>query len=244
MIEVNLVVNFLDDAMKVGLVGFTLPLQVFITYLFSMLAKRKINFSITYLIDFVIMICMTIWFIKYEEYMNAVNDGLGLRVVPTQNEMFLDEAMTLIKTHVFYFDYLLASTVLFFWIRLLYMLRLTETFGPTIEIILKMLKDMAVFFLLWVICIITLASVGTLMFADLKDFDTLEKASLLIFNSAFGSYDFSIYDNLEEDRKMIGYGYQIIALCLNLLVLVNLLIAIMSETYARFSVYDRGLLHL
>lgn len=66
MIEVDLVVLFLDEAMDVGLVGFTLPLQATITYVFSIVAKRKINFDITNIFDFVIMICMIIWFIKYE----------------------------------------------------------------------------------------------------------------------------------------------------------------------------------
>jgi hypothetical protein len=90
MIEVNLVVKFLEEAMDVGLVGFTLPLQVLITYIFSILTKRKINFNTIYVFDFVIMLCMFIWFVKYEEYIYAENDGLGLRDVPTQNEMFLD----------------------------------------------------------------------------------------------------------------------------------------------------------
>lgn len=176
--------------------------------------------------------------------MNVVNDGLNLRENPTQNEMFLDQVIHDIDTHDFYFDYLLASTVLFFWLRLLYMLRLTETFGPTIEIIIKMFNDMAVFFSLWVICIITLASVGTLMFAELPEFETLEKASMLCFNAAFGNYTFKIFDNLEHDRLIMGAIYQITVVCLNCLILINLLIAIMSETYSRFNVVDKGLLHL
>jgi len=81
--------------------------------------------------------------------------------------MFLDELITEIKTHEFYFDFLLATTVMFFWLRFLMMLKLTQTFGPVIETIIKMLYDMAIFFGLLIIVAITLSSIGVLLFSEL-----------------------------------------------------------------------------
>ena len=82
--------------------------------------------------------------------------------------MFLEEIMLEIKNHVFYFDILLAATVMFFWFRLLIMLRLTETFGPLIEIILKMIKDMIIFFGLYLIDLLMFSSIGILLFPEIR----------------------------------------------------------------------------
>lgn len=71
--------------MNLGLVGFTLPLQLVITFIFTWLAKRKMYFNLTFVFDLAISLCMITWFIKYQEYMNAVNDGLNLQDVPNQN---------------------------------------------------------------------------------------------------------------------------------------------------------------
>lgn len=81
--------------------------------------------------------------------------------------------MSDINSHRFYFDFLLAAAVTFYWMRFLMMLKLTETFGPTIEIIIKMMFDMVVFFGLWILTIVTLASVGMLLFAEVKVFDNM-----------------------------------------------------------------------
>lgn len=58
---------------------------------------------------------------------------------------------------------------------------------------------------------------------------------LVVFNGAMGSFNFEYFNVLEEQRKDVGYIYYIIVLCLNLLILINLLIAIMSDTYSHFN---------
>jgi hypothetical protein len=71
--------------------------------------------------------------------------------VPTEKEMFLDAVLTEIRDGVFYFDFLLAFIVMFFWMRFLVMLMLTETFGPLLEIVIKMMVDMVIFFGIYLI---------------------------------------------------------------------------------------------
>ena len=94
--------------------------------------------------------------------------------------MFLDEIMMEIKNNVFYFDILLAATVMFFWFRLLIMLRLTETFGPLIEIILKMIQVMITFFGLFLIDLLMFASIGILLFPEMPDYDNIFTAMIHI----------------------------------------------------------------
>ena len=48
---------------------------------------------------------------------------------------------------------------------------------------------------------------------------------------------------MDDQRQIVGTLYQILVLCSNMLLLMNLLIAVMSETYQRFTKFKTGLLH-
>jgi hypothetical protein len=43
---------------------------------------------------------------------------------------------------------------------------------------------------------VTFASVGMLLFAEIEEFDSLTGAILLVFNSSLGSFDFDKYEVL------------------------------------------------
>ena len=51
----------------------------------------------------------------------------------------------------FHFDWLLASTAFLFWIRLVFMLQLTSTFGPLIRTMVSMMADLVIFWQLFII---------------------------------------------------------------------------------------------
>lgn len=53
----------------------------------------------------------------------------------TQEEIFIYNIIDDINTGAFHFDFLLATIAAMFWLRLLFMLKLTKTFGPMIKII-------------------------------------------------------------------------------------------------------------
>ena len=46
----------------------------------------------------------------------------------------------------FHFDWLLAATAFLFWIRMIFMLQLTHTFGPLIRTMVAMMMDLLTFF--------------------------------------------------------------------------------------------------
>jgi hypothetical protein len=70
----------------------------------------------------------------------------------------------------FHFDYLIAITCFSGFLRLIFMLQLTQTFGPTINIIIEMAKDMGVFFLLFFLQIFAFAILGMLVFSKMEQF--------------------------------------------------------------------------
>jgi hypothetical protein len=56
-----------------------------------------------------------------------------------------------------------------------------------------------------------------------------------------GSWDLTIYDELADDRRFFGIVFHFILICVNLLLLLNLMIALMSDTYGDLSEYKKSL---
>jgi len=71
------------------------------------------------------------------------------------------------------------------------------------------------------------------MFGKLKQYSGLYTATLMLFETSMGAWDLTIYDPY-GDKKWIGQGFHVIFIILNLLMLLNLVIAIMSDTYGFF----------
>ena len=64
----------------------------------------------------------------------------------------------------------------------------------------------------------------------------------MFFESALGNWDFSIYDEVDSElKRWYGITFHIIVLLVNMLLLLNLVIAIMSDTYALYEKVMLGL---
>ena len=148
------------------------------------------------------------------------------------------------RTGEFHFDWLLSAVAFCIWLRLLFMLILTNTFGPLITITVNMMKDLTIFFVLFGIELVAFSCVGILSFGNLPEYQTLQGTLVMFFESALGNWDFSIYD-----EEVIGSAakhwyaiiFHIVVLLVNMLLLLNLVIAIMSDTYRRYSDVRLGL---
>ena len=66
---------------------------------------------------------------------------------------------------------------------------------------------------------------------------------LLLFGAAFGSYKFDWFDVYEEQpiKKYIGHIFLIMFIFINLILLLNMLIAMMSDTYAMMGEMKKGI---
>ena len=98
-----------------------------------------------------------------------------------------------------------------------------------------------IFFLLFTLQLIAFACVGVLAFGMLEPYSNLWDAFILHFSSSMGGFNFAIYDDLGESKKYIGIAFHGVVLLCNLLLMLNLVIAIMSDTYSRFSKVQLGL---
>ena len=132
--EIKLAVVELDEAMFVGMVSFAFPFQMIMSYIYSKLTDTRYVLRITAIFDLLITIFVAWWFVKFEEYTIADNEGFGLTVPPHPYHRFMQQLLEDIRTGEFHFDWLLAVTSFLFWMRLLLMLTLTNTFGPLLVI--------------------------------------------------------------------------------------------------------------
>jgi len=178
------------------------------------------------LVDIALTACVVIWFYKYEEYSHYV----AIDPNETPEEIFIENIIIAKENGTFHFDFLLAVTAGLFWLKVILLLNLTRTFGPLIKIITSMMKDIIIFSGLWGIQMVFFACIGILMFGELPVYESFYDTMVMLFESAIGSWDFSIYDDLSIG-KIYGEIYHIIYLMVNLILFLNLVIAILSNTF-------------
>lgn len=125
------------------------------------------------------------------------------------------------------------------------LLQFSSEIGPLIKIVGKMTSDFLNFFALYCILVIMFAIVGNINFIfDLKDqFGGLFESILTVLDTSIGNYDFEVFGAIENDNFLVIFGdiYTIaIVITFNILIL-NLIIAILSNTYNMFDTKSTGL---
>ena len=79
-----------------------------------------------------------------------------------------------------------------------------------------------------------------MIFGELHEYRDLPNTLILLLETSLGQWDFKIYDDLAIGR-MFGIVFHVVVVIMNLILLLNLVIAILTETYIRFSKVQLGL---
>ena len=116
----------------------------------------------------------------------------------------------------------------FVWLRVLYLLRLNRILGPLLKIIFHMTKDMVKFVLLLVLIILTFACIGNIEF-EIGEFYTFHQSIITLYSWMLGEFSFETVE--PEGPK--GVIFLALYLLINLILLLNFVIAIISSTYSR-----------
>jgi len=72
--------------------------------------------------------------------------------------------------------------------------------------------------------------VGSLLLGELEEYSNFADTFVMLFETALGMWDLSIYDSLSLGRY-VGVTFHLIVLMMNLVLLLNLIIAVLSNTY-------------
>ena len=146
-----------------------------------------------------------------------------------------------LRTDTFHMDYLLAVITALLWFRCIILLRLSEMFGPLIEMIYAMMLIFTQFMILFVLELVVFASIAALTLTDLPDFTNIFESLRTYLEASLGKFDLHIYDDYEGVQRWFGLFLHIMVLFINMILIINLLIAIMSDTYSKMSDKRLGL---
>ena len=122
----------------------------------------------------------------------------------------------------------------------------------------KMIYDLAKFLVIWVMTLLAFSCVSTLIFGDRPTFDNLQPTIIYYFESSLGNWDVSAYDSVKSDEEshalitagtkmdvidLQGFGvwFLMFFLLVNMIILLNLVIAILGDTFNKFEPQTEGL---
>lgn len=160
---------------------------------------------------------------------------------PSREVMFLNALMDDMNANWDNIPFLISLICGFTWLLLLASLTNTQTFGPRIAMIVRMITDIVQFLFIYILQLMAFALVGSMAFVQVQEFNGFYKTILYLFDASFGTYDLAIFDSYERPvMRYIGQAFMIIFLFINLILLLNMVIAMMSDTYALMTEISRG----
>ena len=130
-----------------------------------------------------------------------------------------------------------------FFIRLVFMVKNTSIAGPTIRIMHEMFAQLARFVLVWISVIIYFATISQLLWGKDPHFRTFNTSFTHMLYTAFSGYDPGWFSALEMSKQVWAVYYMQLFLVINVLLLMNYVVAIMTDRYAALQEARLGLLH-
>ena len=104
-----------------------------------------------------------------------------------------------------------------------------------------MVVDIAQFLVVFSISFFIFAAMGQILFTELAEFNDLWISIKTLYSDVLGGYDYAKFDNISNVGKWVGYIYLSAALLVVLIILLNFLIAILSNTYTILIEVSRAL---
>lgn len=142
----------------------------------------------------------------------------------------------------FRFEYLFSVIIICLIWKLIEVIQFSSSIGPMIKIVQKMFSDFGNFFVLYVILVIMFAIIGNVNFVQvMRQYEGMFESSLTVLDASIGNYQFSEFDLLAGNLQVFGDIFTAaIVITFNILIL-NLIIAILSNTYNQFDTKSTGL---
>ena len=109
--------------------------------------------------------------------------------------------------------------------------------GPLLKIILELGRDFFNFFSILFLTLLTFACVGVILLESNENFTTFTNAIVTLLSWTLGSFSFSEV----EANGIVGKAFMSFYLIISMVLLLNLLIAVLSSTYAKYESNSIGL---
>ena len=159
----------MQQPLYLALLCFSFPVKSLMTYVFASKTKNKYKFRMEELFDLAICAVVFVWLTLFFIY--SREESPYPKIAHTKVQVFMYQVLLDTESGKLRFDYLLAAMAASFWLRVIFMLRLTKTFGPLIRIIEAMLRELGIFLVLWFIQLFVFACIATILFGEIEKYD-------------------------------------------------------------------------
>lgn len=194
--------------------------------------------SVLHLTDFLLCVLSVVIVHWKQTYLFAAVDS-------TMSQLDYDNQILLNLVHEldFKIQYLFAIIISCLVLRIATILQYNEQVGPLIKIVGKMLQDFFNFVVLYFILTIMFALVGNINFLyDVDSFNSFFNAILTVIDACLGNFDFAIFADVREpSMQVFGQVYVMLIVIAFNIMLLNLIIAILANTYNIFDTKSNGL---
>jgi hypothetical protein len=128
---------------------------------------------------------------------------------------------------------LLILGVIVLWIRVINFVRYNEALGRFISVVKRLISEISLFFALYVINLITFATIAESAFRDLNEYNTQYTGFKTLFYASFGDFNF---DLIATGRlgKNFGISFLIIFLTINIGLFMSLFVSIITVLFGEF----------
>ena len=109
-----------------------------------------------------------------------------------------------------------------------------------------MFKDVANFFVIWVLVVFSFTIAGVVGFQEVEELKTIENGTFYWLEATMGSYDIEVFDVLLEaeppkpNLRQVAIYLVVLYVIMNLIVLINVVIAMMADTYVLMTSVKKG----
>lgn len=220
-----------------------MPINLINKAVFAKMTRINFRLTVSDFLDFTIVTIVTVIWVVVIDY--ETSDLSYPLFSPDEDQTLENKFMGNISFNIiddtFHFDYLMAAITAVFWLRVIVLLRLSETFGPLLVMIVAMFKIMLTFFVIYFLGLLTFASVATLTLSESTNFRDLFESFRIYLMASLGNFDIMQYDNLEGWKKYYAILLHVMVLFSFLILIINLLIAILSDEYGKLASVKTGL---
>ena len=128
-------------------------------------------------------------------------------------------------------------------LKIAVVIQFNSQIGPLLKIVQKMGIDFLNFVLIYLILVAMFSIIGNINFLHSSTaFATLFDSTMTLVDASMGNYDFGVFEDIEDEiLKNFGKVYLLIVIIMFALLILNLIIAILSNTYNIFDPKSKGL---
>jgi hypothetical protein len=148
--------------------------------------------------------------------------------------------------HSFGYTALFSIQICCLCVKIAEVIQFHNEIGPLLKIVGKMGSDFLNFLTIYIILIIMFAIIGNInFFLYVEEFNSLFTSLVTVLDASMGNFEFALFESIDDPEQKIlknaGAVYIFLTVLIFTILILNLIIAILSNTYNLFSGKSAGL---